>query len=252
MKLKIATLALGLVLASTALAQSAEPTAPAEEPKAFVGETEATAIIIDGNTKSESYGAKTKNTWAISDTDLLIAFGKYIRTTANSAESAKAWEAGLRYERIFIKDVLNGYLQHKAESDTYNGVFDQRDSTDIGVKYIITTSDTFNWFVEAGYRYSTVLGAPGKPAKEGINYARIYTEANYKFSETGSTKLWVEHLPNLTHSSEALTNAELSLSVVMTSILSLKTAYLWNHNEGAVSPLKKDSSTWTTAIVAKY
>lgn len=246
MKIQFTALALSLALASTAIAQTTE------EAASFKGESEASAIIIDGNTKSESYGAKTKNTWTVSDSDLLIAFGKYIRTTANSLESAKAWEAGLRYERIFIKDVLNGYLQHKAESDTYNGVFDQRDSTDIGVKYFITTSDTFNWFTEAGYRYSTVLGAPGKPEKEGINYARIYTEANYKFSETGSTKLWIEHLPNLTHSSEALTNAELSLSVVMTSILSLKTAYLWNHNEGAEAPSKKDSSTWTTAIVAKY
>lgn len=256
MKLTIAAIAISLAFTQAAFSQDK----PADASKPFVGESEATAIIINGNADSESYGAKTKNTWAVSDADLLIAFGKYIRTKGDvsvngvmqNTETAKAWEAGLRYEHIFLKDILSGFVQHKAEHDPYNGVFTQRDSEDIGVKYVIMTNDTFNWFVEVGYRYSTVLGAPGKPEKEGINYARLYTEANYKFSETGSTKLWVEHLPNMTHSSEALTNAEFSASVLMTSIFSLKTAYLWNHNEGALSPLKKDSSTWTTALVAKY
>lgn len=252
MKLQLAVIAITIAFAQAAFTQDK----PADATKPFVGESEATAIVISGNANSESYGAKTKNTWAVSDADLVIAFGKYIRTKADingvSTETAKAWEAGLRYEHIFIKDELSGFIQHKAEHDPYNGVFTQRDSEDIGVKYVIMTNDTFNWFVEAGYRYSSVLQAPKKPEKEGINYARIYTEANYKFSETGSTKLWVEHLPNMTHSSEALTNAELSVSMTMTNIFSLKTAYLWNHNEGVQAPLKKDSSTWTTALVAKY
>lgn len=252
MKLIFAAIAISLAFAQTAYCDEK----PADASIKFTGESEASAIVISGNANSESYGAKTKNTWAVSDADLLIAFGKLVRTKADqsgvSTETANSWEAGLRYEHIFIKDEFSGFLQHKAEHDPYNGVFNQRDSEDIGVKYVIMMNDNFNWFAEASYRYSTVLQAPGKPEKENINYARIYTEANYKFSQSGSTKLWVEHLPNMTHSSEALTNAELSVSVTMTSILSLKSAYLWNHNEGAVAPNKKDSSTWTTAIVAKY
>jgi hypothetical protein len=48
------------------------------------------------------------------------------------------------------------------------------------------------------------------------------------------------------------TNAELSVTATLTDILSLKMAYLINHNEAAVSPFKKDSTSYTTSLIAKY
>ena len=242
---KLLLVSIGLCMALSANAQD----------NTFKGESEASAIVISGNSDSETYGAKTTNTWNLTDLDLATIFGKYIRTKSAGSETAKAWEAGARYERVFTKDVLNGFLQHKAEHDPYNGIFVQRDSTDIGVKYFFTKNDTLTWFGEFGYRYtSTYSGLAAAPdaTKYNADGLRIYTEAAYKFNATTSGKFWVEHLQNLKDSDKSLTNAEASVSVVMTDILSFKTSMLLNHNEGTASPGKKDTTTWTTALVAKY
>ena len=88
--------------------------------------------------------------------------------------------------------------------------------------------------------------------KEYGGYVRGYSEATYKLSPTATTKLWVEHLSPVKTEVKSRSNAELSLSVTMTDTFSLKTSYLINHNEASLSPLKKDTTTWTTALVAKY
>ncbi len=225
------------------------------EDKKFKGESEASAIVISGNSDSESYGAKTTNTWNLTESDLATVFGKYVRTKSAGTETAKAWESGLRYERVFMKDLLNGFLQQKAEHDPYNGVFVQRDSTDIGAKYFFKKSDDLTWFGEFGYRYtSTYSGLDPVPMTDryNANGLRVYTEVAAKFNATTSGKFWVEYLANLKDSDKSLTNAEASISVVMTSVLSFKTAMLLNHNEGTAAPGKKDTTTWTTALVANY
>jgi putative salt-induced outer membrane protein len=226
-----------------------------DAPKSFKGESEASAVAISGNSNSETYGAKTTNTWSMTENDLMVVFGKYVRATSGGTESNKAWEAGLRYERVFTKDVFSGFLQHKAEHDPYNGIFVQRDSTDIGGKYFFTKSDDFTWLGELGYRHAvtyTGLNAAPDKSKDSANFARLYTEGTFKINSSTSGKLWVEYLPNLKDSDKSLMNAEASLTVSMTDILSLKTAYLVNRNEGVASPAKKETTTWTTALVAKY
>jgi putative salt-induced outer membrane protein len=221
------------------------------EEKTFKGESEASAIVISGNSDSETYGAKTTNTWNLTETDIAVLFGKYVRTKSAGTETAKAWEAGLRYERVFIKDQFNGFIQQKAEHDPYNGIFIQRDSMDIGAKYFFKKSDDLAWFGEAGYRQSSTYIDPAVD-KYNAGFIRLYTEASLKFNASTSGKLWVEHLSNLKDSDKGQMNAEASLSVMMTDLLSFKTSVLLNHNEAVVAPGKKDTTTWTTALVAKY
>jgi putative salt-induced outer membrane protein len=244
--MKKLTLAIGLCLAIVA---------KAEDAKTFKGESEASAIITSGNSETESIGAKTTNTWSLSENDLATIFGKYVSSKSQNVQTGKNWEAGLRYERVITKDQFSVFLQHKAQHDPYNGPFVQRDTTDLGVKYVFIKNDNLNWFSELGYsQSSTYSGLDPAPVTDRYTAGsiRAYTEAAYKFNASTSGKLWVEHLANLKDTDKSLTNAEASLSVVMTDILSLKTAYLVNHNEGAPTGSKKDSSTWTTALVAKY
>lgn len=222
----------------------------------FSGESEASVVIIDGLSKSETWGAKTKNTYTLENADKVSIFGKYLRTAtqasgaATESETALNWEAGARYEKVFTEH-LNGFAQHKAEADPYNGIFTQRDSTDLGAKYFFTKSDITTLFTELGVRYSTqnpdfiVDGEPKKSTTAG----RVYVEGSHKFNEATAGKLWVEYVPNLDDADLNYTKAEASLSVAMNSTLSLKTAYEIYHRE--VGP-KKDTSTWTTALVARY
>lgn len=225
----------------------AQETAPVE--KKFKGESEASTVVVSGNTNSETYGAKTKNTYTFSELDAVSIFGKLLKTKTAGVETASAWEFGARYERAFTKDVLSAFIQHKAEHDPYNGVFIQRDSTDLGLKYILAKSDDFNWLAEAGVRSSKVYTGP---TNETLSFGRAYTEMIYKISPTSSTKFWAELLPNFTRPDEYQYNAELSLSVTISTMFSLKTALLLNHNHAILDPQKKDTTTWTTALVATY
>ena len=226
--------------------------------ESFDGESEASVVIIDGLSKSETYGGKSKNNYKLTDTDIVSIFGKYIKTStqlsgaASKSETARNWEAGMRYEKIFTVDQFSGFLQHKAESDPYNGIFTQRDSTDLGGKYFITKSDTLAWFTEAGVRYSTqnpaFIDVNGKESKS-TTAGRLYSETSGKFNDSTSGKFWIEYVPNFKSSDFSYYTTEASLTVAMSSILSLKTAYNLYHREIGN---KKDTTTFTTALVAKY
>lgn len=218
---------------------------------AFSGSSEASAVIISGNANNETYSAKTENTYAMSELDLAKIFGKYGRSSSGGTESTKAWEAGLRYERIFTKDLLSAFLQQKVEHDPYNGIFIQRDSTDIGLRYTHIKNDFLSWSSELGYQFASTYVASGIDKANG-GFIRAYSEAGFKLSTSTSTKLWAEYLSPLKSEDKSRSKAELSLSVAMNEIFSLKTAYLIEHNDGVLSPLKKDTTTWTTALVAKY
>lgn len=228
-------------------------TTHAQEVGVIKGESEASSIIIGGVKKTETYNAKTKNTYGITDLDSVTVFGSYTSGKTDGVESARSWLAGLRYERVIVKDIFSGFLQHQAESDVFNGIFIQRDSTDLGGKYFFVKNERTTWFGEFGFR-NTVLYADQSLPKETVGYARFYTEAAQVVTDTVNVKLWVEHLPPLKDSvlSKALTNAEASISVAMSSVLSLKMAYLLNRNEAGTTETEKNKTTWTTAIVAKY
>ena len=246
-----------LVIFSTATVQAAQE---------FKGESEASAIVVSGNLNSQTVGAKTKNNWNLTENDSATVFGSYIDGKSEVVDStgkvidalSKSWTAGVRYERVITKDQFSAFIQHMAEADPYNGIFVQRNSTDIGLKYSIIKSEALNWIAELGYRYSNIFKGihnVNNVATEdtySTNYVRAYTEATEKFNSSVSGKLSFEYLQDTKESNQSLWNAEASLSVVMTSMFSLKTAYLNKHNEGTPAPGKKDTSTWTTALVANY
>ncbi|MFN3453695.1 MAG: DUF481 domain-containing protein [Pseudobdellovibrio sp.] len=230
----------------------------AQDTTKFTGESEASVVLIDGLSKSETWGAKTKNVYTFENNDNVSIFGKYLKTSTQAAaaatktETALNWEVGARYEKSFINDVLNGFIQHKAESDPYNGIFTQRDSTDLGAKYFFIKTDDVTVFTEAGIRFSTqnpdYVDSDGETSKS-TTAGRLYVEAQNKFNESTSGKLWVEYIPNFKSNDFSYTTAEASLSVAMSSVLSLKTAYQVYYRE--MGP-KQTTTTWTTALVAKY
>lgn len=219
----------------------------------FKGESEATMTIVNGNSESTTVGAKTKNVWSFTELDSATLTGKYLNTKSNGVESAKNWGLALRYDHAIIKDTFTLFVQQMAEHDPYNGVFVQRDSTDLGAHYVIMKDDNFTWLAELGYRYTdTYAGIINGDRVKG-NFVRAYTEASDKFNSSISGKIWFEYLSSLdTSKAPNRWNAEASLSMALTDILQLKAAYLVNHTDDVVAPAKADTTTWTTSLVANY
>lgn len=223
--------------------------AHAEEKPAWAHESEASVVQVTGNTESESYSAKQKTTHNF-DENSLIATGRYLQTKAANVETAKAWEAALRYERA-LSDYFSIYIQHGAESDAYAG-YVQRDNSDVGGKYHFIKSDPENFFSEIGYRYSKVIPSTSADT-EYVSYGRAYLEYSKKLNETVSGKLWVEYLPNFKESEAYLVNYEGSITAMMTQIFSLKTSYLVKYHNLTILPdEKKEDKTLTVSIVAKF
>lgn len=215
--------------------------------KPFQSESEAGAVVVSGNSSSESYAAKTNNTYTV-DKDVYKLFGRYLRTTANSVESARSWEAGIRYERA-LSDYFSVFIGHKAESDVYSGYI-QRDSEDLGGKYFFEKSDTFTWLTELGYRYSTTYQTTGTKAYD--SYGRLYTEFKKNLNDSVQLRYWAEYLPNFTNNEAYLANTEASLSVMLSEVFSLKLAYLLQYQNVAPAGGKRVDTTYTTSLVAKF
>lgn len=240
----LTTLALLVSLPSVLFAQSTP-----EASKAWQHESEASIVQVGGNTQSESYSAKQKTNYTFSQ-NIMTASARYLQTKAASTETAKQWDASLRYEREF-SEKWAAFIQHGAESDPYAG-YVQRDNSDIGAKYHITKTDTETFFIELGYRHTKTLTSPDHTVNSS-NSGRLYAEYERDLSETVSGKLWVEYLPNFTEAKAYLINYEPSINVMMSKILSLKVAYLVKyHNQIETPAEKRQDTTLTTALVAKF
>ena len=213
----------------------------------FKSESEASSVVVSGNTNSEAYSLRSKNSYTL-ESNVFGAFGRYLQSRANGVENARSCEAGATYERI-LSAHISGVIGHKAESDTYAGYI-QRDSSDLGGKYYFIKEDANLWFAEAGYRYTKTLDNNNNTSH--ANFGRLYSEYSQNLSESLSYKVWAEYLPNFTENEAYLANAEPSLTVLLNSVFSLKLAYLVKYQNKPANSGKRVDTVSTTSIVAKF
>lgn len=233
----------GLIFSLNSFAQEAAPA-----PSPWTNESELSLVSVTGNTESESYTGKQKTTYTF-DKNLLAASGRYLQTKSAGVETARAWDAGLRYERA-LTDWWSIYAGYGAESDVYAG-YVQRDNADLGGKYFLTKEEKTTWFAELGYRYTTENPKAGE--KFSTSYGRLYSEFTQSFDKAWTFKLWAEYLPNFSKSEAYLANAEPSISVMLSEIFSLKSAYLIKYQNVPTAPTGKHvDSMFTTSLVAKF
>ena len=210
-------------------------------------ESEAGIVITSGNSKSQSFNLKQASSGEWEQNTVKLTAG-YLKTTSGNVASALQWNLGLRYERAF-SDVVSGFVAQSVESDLFAGKL-QRYNTDVGAKYAISKSEEFTWFAELGYRYAQENLTTG--ANTTQNYARAYTEATRHFNKTVALKYWIEFLPNFTVSQDWQLNTELSLSAALSTVFSVKSAYLLKVDQLPPTGKEKADSTFTTALVAKF
>lgn len=221
----------------------------AEEAGKWSHESEASVVRVDGNTKSESYSGKQKTQYK-KQLDSYVGTARYVQTNNATTETGKSWDAALRYERD-LSDLWAAFVQHGAESDRYAG-YVQRDNTDLGGKYYFIKEKLQNLHAEAGVRYTNTI-AVGAASAANNTSGRLYSEYTKKVNDNVDAKLWVEYLPNFKDSGAWLLNYEPSMSVMLSQVFSLKLSYLVKHHEKQASVNdKRDDSTFTTSLVAKF
>lgn len=214
----------------------------------FTNESEAGVAVASGNTKSKNYNVKQSNAYKF-DANVLKFDARYLSAYANDVESARYLFGGLRYERL-LNEIFSVYVSQGFESDKFAG-YDLRQLSDIGGQYNLYKLPTFYWLFEAGYRYTNEKLVNG--SHDYKNSIRTYTEAEKKWNPSVSTKYYVEYIPNLKESKDYQINTELSLSAALTSVFSIKSAYLlrYDHAPAAGASVRTDTLL-TTALVAKF
>lgn len=236
------------ILALFALITSLKSMASAEEASGFKNESEAGVVTTSGNSDSQSYSLKQLNSYAWTKNSLKLT-GGYLKTSNNGVDSAESWNFGLRFEHA-LSNRLSGFISENVEGDIFAG-YKQRYNSDLGIKYSIVNSERLKWFTEGGYRFTHENQINGKTLDYSL--LRLYTEAEKFWSQTVSTKLWVEGLPNLSDSDNWQLNSELSVSAILTSVFSVKSGYLVKYdNQPAANVAKTTDSVFTTTLVAKF
>lgn len=214
----------------------------------FNNESEAGIAVASGNTKSKNYNVKQSNAYKFDDNTLKFD-ARYLNAYSNDEESARYIFAGLRYERS-LNDRFSLFVAQGFESDKFAGYY-LRQLTDIGVKYNIIKEEMFYWLAEAGYRYTNEKLNNG--SHDYKNSLRAYTELEKKWNPSVSTKYFLEYVPNIKESEDYQINTELSVSAALTSVFSIKTAYLLRYDHlPAVTATTKTDTLLTTALVAKF
>jgi putative salt-induced outer membrane protein YdiY len=210
-------------------------------------ESEVGVIVTTGNTRSQNYNVRQQSnyTW---EENLLRFTGRFFKSSSKGAEIAKNWSLGLRYERE-LSERWAAFIGQNLESDAYAGYL-QRYNTDLGGKYSIYKLTDFNWFTEAGYRYTS---EHRRTSTVNSHSLRLYTEATRKWNASVSSTLWIEYLPNLTTSADYQLNSELSLASALSETFSVKMAYLVKHRGIlAGTATEKTDSQLTAALIAKF
>ena len=214
----------------------------------ITNESEAGVAVASGNTKSKNLNAKQANAYKF-NSNVFKFDARFLNSFSNDLESARYLFGGLRFERE-LSTRFSLFVAEGFESDKFAGYY-LRHLNDIGVKYSFIKEEMFYWLVEAGYRYTIEKFNDG--SHDYKNSIRAYTELEKKWNPSVSTKYFLEYVPNIKESKDYQINTELSVSAALTSVFSIKSAYLlrYDHMPAPTSTTNTDTLL-TTALVAKF
>lgn len=236
-------IALSLLVAKPILAEEA---LALNDP--FHNESEAGVVISTGNSQVRAFNFKQTNTYEFS-LNLFKFTGRFLGSTNKGVENARYLTLGLRYERLLV-DKFSLFAAETYESDIFAG-YDRRFNTDLGVKYIIVKTEETDWLGEAGFRHIAEQLSAGPTNNRGNT--RVYTEVAHKFTHTLNAKFWAEYIQSLANGNDLLFNSEISMSMLLSEVFSVKIGYLFRYNNNPQPPASTNSdTTFTTALVAKF
>lgn len=220
-----------------------------EVKKGWGHESEASAVLTAGNASNQTYSLsqKTQYLW---ESDAIKTHARYLLGKTSDLETAKNWAFGARYERN-LSPTFSAYLGYQMDSNIFANL-DYRHTADLGTKHYFLQEKAHILLSELGYRLTDEHQL--NPSQQLVShFIRAYTEWGSNWTQTLSSKLYVEYLPNLTRSTDWQLNSEVSLSVVLSDLFSLKTGYLFLYRNTPAGTGKKQLDTlFSTALVAKF
>lgn len=210
-------------------------------------QSEISIVATGGNTDLQVYNGKTTTKYTLDKNNFELG-GRITKGQSAGVDNASNWDLTARYGRSF-SDRFGVFYATKYENDRFAGIH-YRFNNDLGSSFVITKTKKTNAKAEAGYRYRIEKSVIGDELNQ--SQGRVYAEVERKNTETFSTKLWVEYLPNFTEGSDWQVNTEASMSFAMYSNLKIKMGYLYKYDNLPVVGLTTFDSQYTTTLIATF
>lgn len=215
----------------------------------FTSEDTATINITGGNTDLKTYALQSLNTYEWSKHSAKLS-GAYNYGESDKVRSSENWNLGLRYSLLLSKKV-SVYLGELLEADRFAGI-KKRYNTDLGSKYTFIENDSMNLFCELGYRYTVEKSTNTSTKDKKDSKGRAYLETSKNFKKDLIGKFWLEYLPNFSQTDDYLINLEPSITMALSSIFSMKSAYHWKYNNAPNTGIGKHDYTYTLSLITKF
>lgn len=222
-------------------------TSPAHaEPKEFEGTAEVSSIVTNGNTKNQTSGLAFDLTYR-PDSWLLNLKSKYLTAVSQDVQTQEMFEASGRGARK-LTDAFDVFIEESYLKNRFAGT-ENRYISSGGAGYEWIHSDEQTLRTEAALGYTHEDRTTDKLGFMSGLAALVY---KYKITPTSDISHETKYQPNFQNNEDWRLTTETSLSAAISSLLSSKIAWKYEHvNLPPLGKVKGDTTT-TISLLAKF
>lgn len=249
---KFVFLVIAVTVSIAGAAAHAETAAPADAAspaveKTFEGTAEVSSLVTNGNTKNQNTGVSFDLTYRW-EPWLINAKSKYLSAIAQEVQTGESFEFTGRGGRK-LSEHSDVFVEHTYLKNRFAGV-DNRNTSAAGLGHFWIKSDEQTLKNELGLGYTSEDRIDG--TKLGFMSGVVGLLYKYKISPTADLTHETKYLPNFKNGEDWRLTSETSLSAAISSMLSSKISWKYEHvNLPPVGKVKGDTTT-TVSLLAKF
>ena len=231
--------------ASTAAGPAASTAAVPEQ--SFDGTAEINSMVSSGNTKNQTTGVAFDLNYK-PDPWLINLKSKYLTTVSQEIQTQESFEASARGGRT-LSSQLEAFVDHAYLKNRFAGT-ESRYATSGGLGYGWLHADEQNLRTELSLGYTHEDRTDN--TKLGFMSGVVGLIYKWKMTETADLSHETKYMPNFQTADAWRLTSETALSAAISSVLSSKVAWKYEHvNVPTAGKLKGDTTT-TISILAKF
>lgn len=232
----------------TANAQDAAPAAPAAaEVKSYEGTAEVSSIVTNGNTQNQTTGLAADLTYR-PDPWLVNLKSKYLTTISQQVQTQESFEIAGRGGRK-LSDVFDVFIEHNYLKNRFAGL-ESRNISSVGIGYLVVNTDKHNFKTELLIGYTDEERTDStRPMFMSGGGAILY---KWKITPTSDFTHETKYQPNFKTSDDWRLVSETALTAAISSMLSSKISWKYEHVNLPPAGKVKGDTTTTVSLLTKF
>jgi putative salt-induced outer membrane protein YdiY len=215
--------------------------------KSYEGSAEVSSIVTNGNTQNQTTGLAADLSYK-PEIWLLNFKGKYLTTISQQIQTQESFEIAGRGGRK-LSDVFDVFVEHGYLKNRFAGL-DNRHISSVGVGYLFFNTDRHNFKTELLIGYTDEERTDStRPTFMSGGGAILY---KWKITPTSDFSHETKYQPNFKTSEDWRLVSETSLSAAISSRLSSKISWKYEHVNLPPAGKVKGDTTTTISLLTKF